>query len=89
MNAMSILLALWGVLTVILVVLLIYRSALSMHEDDQLFLDSAESHLEQEQRDLKIRMDRLRPYVNVLGASSGALVLLIAILWLWKGWKGM
>jgi hypothetical protein len=89
MNPMSILLAIWAVLTTALVVLLIYRSALTMHEDDQIFLDRAESHLEQEQQQLKLRMDRLRPYVNLLSASSGVLVLLMAILWLWRGWNGM
>jgi hypothetical protein len=69
--------------------LLIYRNALSMHEDDQLFLDEAESHLEREQRELAVRMDRLRSFVNVLGASSGLLVLMMAGLWVWRGWNRM
>jgi len=85
MDAMKVLLVLWGVLTTVLAVLLIYRGTLTMHEDDQLFLDSAEAHLENEQRDLLLRMSRLRPYVNGLAASSGALILLIAGLWLWRG----
>jgi hypothetical protein len=89
MDAMPVLLVVWGVLTTALAVLLIYRSALSMHEDDQLFLDSAESHLEKEQQQLRIRQDRLRPYVTTLAASSGLLVLLIVGLWLWRGWRGM
>jgi hypothetical protein len=89
MNPMSVLAVLWAVLTTALAVLLIYRSALTMHEDDQLFLDSAESHLEKEQEQLRMRQDRLRPYVNILSASSGLLVLLMAGLWLWRGWKGM
>ncbi|MGA3008422.1 MAG: hypothetical protein ABSE59_11090 [Opitutaceae bacterium] len=79
----------WGVLTTALVVLLIYRSALSMHEDDQLFLDSAESHLEKEQQQLIVRINQLRPFVNILGASSGVLVLLMVGLWMWRGWNGM
>lgn len=88
MNPMTVLLTVWAVLTTALAVLLIYRSALTMHEDDQLFLDKAESHLEQEQQQLLARMDRLRPYVNILGASSGLLILLMAGLWLWRGWNG-
>jgi len=32
------LLILWGAITLVLVVLLIYRSTLTMHEDDQPFL---------------------------------------------------
>ena len=38
----------WGVVTAILVILLIYRSTLTMHEDDQLFLDESQSAMEQE-----------------------------------------
>ena len=78
METMSILVTTWAILTVVLVVLLIYRNALSMHEDDQLFLDEAESHLEREQKELAVRIDRLRSFVNVLGASSGLLVLMMA-----------
>jgi hypothetical protein len=87
MEAMSVLLTVWGVLTTALVVILIYRSALSMHEDDQIFLDSAESHLEKEQQQLALRMDRLRPFVKGLGASSGLLVLAMAGLWMWHAWS--
>jgi E3 ubiquitin-protein ligase DOA10 len=79
----------WAVLTTVLVVLLIYRSVLTMHEDDQLFLDNAEAHLEREQQQLTVRMNRLRPFVNILGASSGVLVLIMAGLWLWRGWNGL
>jgi hypothetical protein len=89
MNPMSVLMTVWAVLTTVLVVLLIYRTVLSMHEDDQLFLDSAESHLEKEQQELMVRMNQLRPFVNILGASSGVLVLIMAGLWLWRGWNGM
>ena len=87
MEPMSVLAVLWAVLTTVLVVLLIYRSALSMHEDDQLFLSNSESHLEQEQKQLIVRMNHLRPFVNILAASSGLLVLMMAALWLWRGWS--
>jgi uncharacterized membrane protein len=39
MSTLQMLLIVWGVLTVVLILLLIYRSTLTMHEDDQLFLD--------------------------------------------------
>jgi hypothetical protein len=87
MEPMSVLMSVWAVLTTVLVILLIYRSALSMHEDDQLFLDNAESHLEREQKQLMVRMNQVRPLVNVLSASSGLLVLLMAGLWFWRGWN--
>ena len=57
MTLMTILLTIWGVLTTILIVLLIYRSTLTMHEDDQLFLDEAEHHMQTEQIELLHRMN--------------------------------
>jgi hypothetical protein len=89
MEPMSVLMSVWGVLTAVLVVLLIYRHVLSMHEDDQLFLDNSESQLQREQNEVMQRMNQVRPFVNVLGASSGLLVLLMAGLWVWRGWNRM
>ena len=87
MEPMSVLLTMWGVLTTVLVVLLIYRSALARHEDDELFLTSADAHFEKEQQELTVRMNRLRPFLNILAASSGLLILLMAGLWVWRGWN--
>ena len=75
---MTPLLILWAGLTLILVVLLIYRSTLSMHEDDQLFLDSSEAHMAREQEELIGKMNRLTPWVRVCGAGSAVLTVVIA-----------
>jgi len=75
---MAALLSLWGGLTLVLVVLLIYRGTLTMHEDDQLFLDNAEDHMQKEQEELLRKMDRITPWVRVLGTCSALLIFLIA-----------
>ena len=85
MDSMTVMLIVWAALTTALVVVLIYRSTLSMHEDDQLFLDEAESHMEAEQVELRNKMNRITPLVNWLGAASGALILFIGVMWLWHG----
>jgi len=72
------LLILWGGLTAILVVLLIYRGTLTMHEDDQLFLDSAEAHMQKEQEELLAKMNKITPWVRVLGTCSAVLIVVIA-----------
>lgn len=72
------LLVAWGVLTAALVFLLIYRGTLTMHEDDQLFLDESESHMAREQVEIMRKVDRLGPFVKVLGTASGVLILGIA-----------
>ena len=79
------LLIVWGVLTTILLVLLIYRSTLTMREDDQLFLDEAESHMEKEQAEVMSRVNKLNPFVRAFGAASGLLILVIAGMWVYQG----
>ena len=68
----------WAVLTVALVVLLIYRGTLTMHEDDQLFLGDSEAHMAKEQAEILNRVNKLGPFVKVLGTLSAVLVLAIA-----------
>ena len=84
MTALLGLLILWGILTTVLVVLLIYRGTLTMHEDDQLFLDEAESHMEKEQAEIMNKADRLGPIIRVFGAASGVLILVIAGVWFYQ-----
>lgn len=68
----------WGVLTAVLIALLIYRGTLTMHEDDQLFLGESESHMAREQVEIMQKVNRLGPFVKVLGTASGVLILGIA-----------
>jgi hypothetical protein len=68
----------WSAVTVALVVLLIYRGTLTMHEDDQLFLDSAEDHMQKEQEELLGKMNRITPWVRICGASSAVLLVVMA-----------
>ena len=82
---MTTLLIIWAVPTVLLIFLLIYKSTLTMHEDDQLFLDDAESQLAQEQAELMQRMDRIQPYIRGLGVVSGVLIVMIFGLWIYDG----
>jgi hypothetical protein len=68
----------WAVLTVALIILLIYRGTLTMHEDDQLFLGDSEAHMAREQAEILNRVTKLGPFVKVLGTLSAVLVLAIA-----------
>jgi hypothetical protein len=84
MSMIMMLLIVWGVLTAILILLLIYRSTLTLHEDDQLFLDDASATMRAEQEQLQVRMKRLTPYVRLLGTLSGVLILVIAGMAVWQ-----
>jgi hypothetical protein len=86
---MTPLLIVWAGLTVVLIILLIYRSTLSMHEDDQLFLDSAEAHMAKEQEELIGKMNRITPWLRVCGAGSVALLAIIAGMMLYQRFQNM
>jgi beta-lactamase regulating signal transducer with metallopeptidase domain len=70
-------LILWGALTAVLVILLIYRSTLAMHEDEQLFLSESESQMQKDQIEIMHKLNKVTPIVKWLGAASGALLLII------------
>ena len=74
----------WGAVTAVFGVLLGYRSLLSMREDDQLFLDRAESKMEEEQQELIKKLARITPYTKGFGFASLGLLVLVAVLWTYQ-----
>ena len=87
MSPMQMLLLLWGAVTLMLIVLMIYRSTLVLHEDDQLFLNDSDVQLEKEQVELQKRMDKIQPFVRVLGAASGMLLIVMAGMWIFDAYR--
>ena len=78
----------WGGLTAVLLAFLIYRAIVGIHEEDQIFLDSAEAALEQEQVEVLRRIGRLDPIIKGLAIASGSLLLILAGIWLYRGLYG-
>jgi hypothetical protein len=64
----------FGAFAIGLIVFLIYKSTLSMHEDEQLFLDDASSHKHAEQTELLNKVSRLILPVRVFGMGSGGVL---------------
>lgn len=85
MSTMLDLVIAWGALTAALIVLLIYRGTLTMQEDDQLFLGESESHMAREQMEIMKRVNKLGPFVKILGAASAVLILAIAGVAIYQG----
>jgi len=81
------LLIVWGVVTAIFIGLVAWRSVLSSHEDDQIFLDSAEDHMAREQRALVARINGLSRPILTSGITSGVLLLVIAGIFVYHGLK--
>ena len=77
----------WGVITAVFIGLLIWRSLLASHEDDQIFLDAAEEHMAREQRELIAKISSLSRPILTSGIASGGLLLIVVGMWLWEGLK--
>ena len=85
MPTLFVLLVVWGVLTAALIALLIYRGTLTMHEDDQLFLGESESHMAREQIEIMAKVNKLGPFVKILGTASAVMILGIAGVAIYQG----
>jgi hypothetical protein len=81
------LLIIWGVVTALFLALVAWRSVLSSHEDDQIFLDAAQEHMAREQRELVQKINMLSRPVLASGITSGVLLLLIAGIFVYNGLK--
>lgn len=77
----------WGVVTAIFLVLVAWRSVLSSHEDDQIFIDAAQEHMAREQRELVAKIESLSKPLVASGITSGVLLLLIAGIFVYHGLK--
>jgi hypothetical protein len=75
----------FGVFAIGLILLLIYKSTLTMHRDDQLFLDDASSHMHAEQTELLAKVNRLTIPVRVFSIGSGVFLLVLVGVWLYQG----
>lgn len=74
---LNIVAVMFGAFAIGLILLLVYKSTLTMHEDDQLFLDDATSHMHEEQTELLAKVNRLTIPVRVFGAGSGVFGLVL------------
>ena len=81
---LDLLMSSWGVITVVLVVLVVYRGTLSSKEDDQIFIDAAEQHHYQEQLVIIARISRLTKPIIALSVVSGVLLLASVGVWIYQ-----
>jgi multisubunit Na+/H+ antiporter MnhB subunit len=79
--SLTIVAVIFGAFAIGLILLLIYKSTLTMHEDDQLFLDNTNSHMQEEQTQLLTKVNRLTIPVRIFSIGSGVfLLVLVAML---------
>ena len=79
---LTVMLVIRGIVTLVFIGLVIYRSLVGMREEDQLFLGS--SVLEGQQREIVAKLDRITPYLKGFGWASAGLLLLIGGFWVYQ-----
>ncbi|MFZ0037746.1 MAG: hypothetical protein WAK91_10005 [Candidatus Acidiferrales bacterium] len=78
--------ATWAAVTVVLILLLIYRGQLANREGDQIFLARGEDNMAAEQRTIVARIDALARPIKVLYVVSGVLLVAVVAVWLQSSW---
>jgi hypothetical protein len=76
----------WGIVTAIFLILIAWRSVLSSHEDDQIFI-GAQNQMAVEQRELIKKINMLSRPILTSGITSGILLLVIAGMFIYQGLK--
>lgn len=75
----------WSVITCAFIILLIWRSLLASHEDDQIFLGGTQEHLAREQRALVAKITALSRPIMATGVLAAVLLLVMASVWVYQG----
>jgi hypothetical protein len=83
MSVMPLLWIVWAGLTTVLLVLLVYRANLTRYEEDQIFLDEASSHQEQEQTIIVRRVAKVQPFVRLVTGLTCAMTVAIIGIYVW------
>lgn len=83
MSVMPLLWIVWAGLTTVLLVLLVYRANLTRYEEDQIFLDEASSHQEQEQTIIVRRVAKVQPFVRLMTGLTCAMTVAIIGIYVW------
>jgi len=82
--SLTVVAVIFGLFAIGLILLLIYKSTLAMHRDDQLFLDDASSHMHEEQTELLAKVNRLTIPLRVFSIGSGVFLLVLVAMWIYE-----
>ncbi|HZC65821.1 MAG TPA: hypothetical protein VE545_04565 [Candidatus Dormibacteraeota bacterium] len=77
----------WAGITVIFMALIAWRTLLTSHEDDQIFLSQGEDYMAREQQQLIAKITKLARPILTTGIASGGLLLLIVGMYVYQGLK--
>jgi hypothetical protein len=77
----------WGVVTVALIALVVYRGTIEIREDDQIFLGSSGDVMAREQQEIIAKVEKLAMPIKLLTISSVILLLIAGGAKLYQGFQ--
>ncbi len=76
----------WGAVTTVFVLLMIWRSLVGLREDNVVILDPNESKQLTEQQQIVARIERVTAWARGFGYASAALLVLAGGIWVYRGY---
>ena len=87
LSALPTMLIIWAVVTVAFLLLLAYRGQITRYEEDQLFLNGSHSNEENQQTEIIRKVNRLAPFVRLLGGATSVITVGIIGLFVYDAWQ--
>jgi len=80
-SPLQVTLAIWLAVTVVYVLLFIYRAVVGAKEEDSIFLSAGESRMAEEQRQIMQRVHKLDPITRIFGFAALGMTIVLAGVW--------
>ena len=87
MDTIPVMLIVWAVIAACFLALLAYRGQLTRYEEDQLFLNEAESNEQQQQSEIVRKVNKIQPFVRVLGVATAVMTAGIVGIFTYDAWQ--
>ncbi len=87
MHLMMVVWIVWATLGLILLGLIMYRGNITRYEEDQLFLDDANSMQHHEQEELLRKVKKIEPVIRIFGGAEGLVTLGIVAFYLMDAFR--
>jgi len=86
MSLFTLLLIIWGTITLAFLAVMAWKSLVGMREEDVVILDPAEARLAAEQQLVIATMQRLTRWAKTFGFASLGLLIVLGGIWAYRGY---
>jgi len=87
MSALPVMIVTWAILTGLFLALLAYNATITRYEENQLFLADINANEQQQQTSIVRKVNRLMPYIRIVGSLSAVIAVAIVAIYTWDAWQ--